>query len=61
MAAAIALCELGFNGVQNLGGGILDWSYETIPGIPERRLALVTEATDVRDILMLAIKLEKSY
>ena len=59
MAAAILLCGLGFNGVQRLDGGILDWSYETITGIPERRPELVTEATDVRDILVLAIKLEK--
>jgi rhodanese-related sulfurtransferase len=59
MAAAIALCGLGFKGVQHLDGGILDWSYETITGIPERRPELVTKAADVRDILMLAIKLEK--
>ncbi len=59
MAAAIALCGLGFNGVQHLDGGILDWSYETITGIPERRPVSVAEAADVRDILMLAIKLEK--
>jgi rhodanese-related sulfurtransferase/rubrerythrin len=59
MAAAIALCGLGFKGVQHLDGGILGWSYETITGIPERRPELVTEAADVRDILMLAIKLEK--
>jgi len=59
MAAAIALCGLGFNGVQHLDGGILDWSYETITAIPEWRPELVTEAADVRDILMLAIKLEK--
>lgn len=59
MAAAIALCGLGFKGVQHLDGGILGWSYETITGMPRRRPELVTEAADVRDILMLAIKLEK--
>jgi len=59
MAAAIALCGLGFKGVQHLDGGILGWSYETITGIPERRPELVTEVADARDILMLAIKLEK--
>ena len=42
-----------------MDGGILDWSYKTITGIPERRPELVAEAADVRDILMLAIKLEK--
>jgi len=59
MAAAIALCGLGFEGVQHLGGGILGWSYETITGIPERRPELITEAADVKDVLMLAMKLEK--
>jgi rhodanese-related sulfurtransferase/rubrerythrin len=59
MAAAINLCGLGFKGVQHLEGGILDWSYETITGMPERRPQLVTETADVKDILMLAIKLEK--
>ena len=59
MAAAIALCGLGFEGVHNLEGGILKWRYETIMGMPEARPELVTEAADVKDILMLAIKLEK--
>jgi rhodanese-related sulfurtransferase/rubrerythrin len=59
MAAAIALCGLGFKDVHNLKGGILNWRYETILGMPEARPELVTEAADVKDILMLAIKLEK--
>jgi rhodanese-related sulfurtransferase/rubrerythrin len=59
MAAAIALCELGFKDVHHLEGGILNWLYETISGIPEVRPELVTEAADVKDILILAIKLEK--
>ena len=59
MAAAIALCGLGFEGVHNLEGGILNWRYVTIMGMPEARPELVTEAADVKDILMLAIKLEK--
>lgn len=59
MAAAIALCGLGFKGVQHLDSGILNWPYDTITGIPEARPELITEAADVRDILMLAIKLEK--
>jgi len=59
MAAAITLCGLGFKGVHHLKGGILDWSYETIAGAPERKPELITETAGVRDILMLAIKLEK--
>jgi rhodanese-related sulfurtransferase/rubrerythrin len=59
MAAAIALCGLGFKDVHHLEGGILNWRYDTISGIPEANPELVTEAADVKDILMLAIKLEK--
>jgi rhodanese-related sulfurtransferase/rubrerythrin len=59
MAAAIALCGLGFKDVHHLEGGILNWRYETIGGLPEARPELVTEITGVRDILILAIKLEK--
>jgi sulfur-carrier protein adenylyltransferase/sulfurtransferase len=59
MAAAIALCGLGFKGVHHLDGGILSWAYERITGMPERRPELVTEVAGVRDILMLGIKLEK--
>jgi rhodanese-related sulfurtransferase/rubrerythrin len=59
MAAAIALCGLGFKDISSLEGGILSWHYETIGGMPEARPELVTEAADVKDILMLAIKLEK--
>lgn len=59
MAAAIALCGLGFKDVYHLEGGILNWRYETIGGIPEARPELVTKLAGVRDILILAIKLEK--
>ena len=59
MAAAIALCGLGFKGIHHLDGGIINWSHETITGIPERRPELITEAADIRDIFILAIKLEK--
>jgi len=59
MAAAIVLCGLGFKGVQHLDGGILNWTYETIAGIPEARPELITKKADVRDILVLAMKLEK--
>jgi rhodanese-related sulfurtransferase len=59
MAAAIALCGLGFKNINHLEGGILNWHYETIGGIPEAKPELVAEAADVKGILMLAIKLEK--
>ena len=59
MAAAIALCGLGFKNLYHLEGDILNWTYETIAGMPEARPELITEAAGVSDILILAIKLEK--
>jgi rhodanese-related sulfurtransferase/rubrerythrin len=59
MAAAITLCGLGFKGVHHLEGGILAWNFETVTGIPERKQHLIKETADARDILVLAIKLEK--
>jgi rhodanese-related sulfurtransferase len=59
MAAAIVLCGLGFKDVHHLEGGILNWHYETVSGIPEARTQLVTKGAGIRDILTLAIKLEK--
>jgi rhodanese-related sulfurtransferase/rubrerythrin len=59
MAAAIALCGLGFKDVHHLEGGMLNWRDEAVGGMPEARPELVTKAADVKDILMLAIKLEK--
>jgi rhodanese-related sulfurtransferase/rubrerythrin len=59
IAAAIALCGLGFKSVYHLDGGILAWTYETIAGIPETKPELIAEAAEVRDVFVLAIKLEK--
>lgn len=59
MAAAIALCGLGFKGVHQLNGGILNWPYETITGIPKARPELITATANAKDVLMLAIKLER--
>ncbi len=58
MAAAVVLCGLGFKNLYSLDGGILNWSYGIIGGIPEEVPGLVTEAA-VADIVILAIKLEK--
>ena len=59
MAAAVVLCGLGFKNLYSLDGGILNWSYGIIGGIPEEVPGLVTETAAVADIVILAIKLEK--
>lgn len=59
MAAAIALCGLGFKDVHTLEDGMLNWRYETVGGIPEAGPEVVTEVANVKNTFMLAIKLER--
>ena len=49
MAASISLCGLGFENVYNLDGGILNWHYDVIKGIPEERPELITGKEDVHN------------
>ena len=59
MGAAILLCGLGFKDTYTMDGGMLDWNYEILTGLPEGKPELVTEKKDVGDVLMIALKLEK--
>lgn len=59
LAAAIALCGNGFTGLHHLKGGIMNWSYDNVTGIPEPAQKFVAEAADTSDILVLAIRMEK--
>jgi rhodanese-related sulfurtransferase/rubrerythrin len=59
LAAAITLCELGFEQIYHIEGGILNWPYETISGIREVEPDLIAESATVRDIFLLGMKLEK--
>ncbi|UCE16081.1 MAG: hypothetical protein JSV12_00205, partial [Candidatus Bathyarchaeota archaeon] len=59
MGAAILLCGLGFKDIYTMDGGMLDWDYEILTGLPEGKPELVTEKEEVGDMLMIALKLEK--
>jgi len=59
MGAAILLCGLGFKDIYTMDGGMLDWNYEILTGLPEGKPELVTEKGEVGDVLMIALKLEK--
>lgn len=59
MGAAILLCGLGFKDVYTVDGGILDWNYEKLTGLPEGNLELITEKEEIGDVLIIALKLEK--
>ena len=59
MGAAILLCGLGFKDVYTMDGGMLDWDYEVLTGLPEGKPELFVEKGEVGDVLMIALKLEK--
>jgi rhodanese-related sulfurtransferase/rubrerythrin len=59
LAAAIILCELGFEQIYHIEGGILNWPYETISGTHEVEPELIAESATVRDVFILGMKLEK--
>lgn len=59
MGAAIMLCGLGFTAVHSMDGGILNWFYETLTGVPEGKPELLTGKQDVENVLKVASRLEK--
>ena len=59
LAAAITLCELGFEQLYHIEGGILNWPYKTISGTFEVEPELIVESATVRDVFMLGMQLEK--
>lgn len=60
LAAAIVLCENGFTKLHHLDGGMMNWHYDKISGIPEPTKKFIPEAVSTRDILILAIQMEKA-
>jgi len=59
MGAAILLCGLGFKDVYTMEGGILDWDYKVLTGLPEGKPDLLTDKGEIGNVLMIALKLEK--
>jgi rhodanese-related sulfurtransferase len=59
LAAAITLCELGFEQIYHIEGGILNWPYEIISDTHEVESELIAESATVRDVFILGMKLEK--
>lgn len=58
MGAAILLCGLGFKGIYVMDGGMLDWNYEILKGIPEGKSELIRGKEGVGDVLVIVLKLE---
>lgn len=59
LGASVLLCGLGFKEVYSMEEGILGWHYETITGPPQEGMELLDGVAELRDILLLAFRLEK--
>lgn len=59
MAAAIALCDLGLKDLHVLEGGLNNWGFKTLKGKPEKKPRLIGKAANIKDVLVIAMKMEK--
>jgi rhodanese-related sulfurtransferase len=59
MAAAIALCDLGLKNLHILDGGLNAWEFKTLKGKPEKKPRLIGKSASVKDVLVIAMKMEK--
>lgn len=60
IAGAIILCNYGFLDLYNMEGGILGWPYEKIKGPPDEAEEIFKDKRDIKDILLLALEMERS-
>ena len=58
MSAAVMLCWLGFADVATMEGGMIDWSYDVLKGMPEEPQGLFFTDKSLSDALATALKLE---
>jgi len=59
MAAAIALCDLGLKNLYILEGGLNNWNFKTLKGKMEKKSRVLGKTADVKDVLVIAMKIEK--
>jgi rhodanese-related sulfurtransferase/rubrerythrin len=60
MGGAILLCALGFPELYSMEGGIVQWPYEKVKGAPREGEGLFKEVREIKDLLLLAMQLEKA-
>ncbi len=59
MAAAIALCDLGFKNLYILDGGLNSWHFKMLKGKSEKKPRITGKTANIKDVLVIAIKMEK--
>ena len=59
MAAAIALCDLGFKNLYILEGGLNNWGFKMLKGKTEKKPRVIGKAANIKDVLVIAMKMEK--
>jgi len=61
VAAAIALYQLGFRSLLHLDGGISNWSYGIVTGLPEAEVKSTGDTSRINDIYMEAVAVEMGF
>jgi rhodanese-related sulfurtransferase len=60
MGAALLLCGLGFEEIYTMDGGMLDWDYEILTGLPEGKSDLFTDEREIGGVFMIAARAQGS-
>lgn len=60
LGGAIILCQLGFNRLYNMQGGISNWSYKKLKGPPTEAEDFFRDAKEIKKLIMFAIRMEKA-
>jgi rubrerythrin len=61
VAAAIVLYQLGFRSLLHLDGGISNWPYGIVTGLPELEVKSADDTLKVNDIYMEAVAVEMGF
>jgi rhodanese-related sulfurtransferase/rubrerythrin len=59
MAAAIALSDLGLKDLYVIEGGLNNLGFKMLKGKPEKKPRVIGKAASVKDVLIIAMKMEK--
>lgn len=60
MGGAILLCNQNFKELFNMEGGITNWPYERVKGLPEEAEEVFKEIKEIKEFLLFAIQMEKA-
>jgi rhodanese-related sulfurtransferase len=60
MGGAILLCNLVFQELYNMGGGITNWHYEIVKGPPEEAEEFFKDIKEIKELMLFALAMEQA-